>query len=288
MVPVQSDNPVPNQVDILIVIGQDEPTALQTVLDEVDHGFGRAVAQRLHDLGWDVLGTVLSDAEAEGLPWATALIDVTDDTAVETLRDLVGGSLDALVNNAGIAMAGPWEELTSRELRRILDVNVVGAMAVTRACLPALRAARGVVVNLSSVSGQAGDPLMGPYNASKFGLEGASEALAQELAPHEVRVVIVEPGAFRTGISRRARQAADRGSALVYDEGWAGLDGWAEWHGSASADPAGAVDAIVAAVTRQDAPLRLPVGNGIAEKLRAHAAELLAQADAAEEFLGSL
>ena len=75
----------------------------------------------------------------------------------------------------------------------------------------------------------------------------SAAALAQELAPHGVRVVIVEPGAFRTGISQRARQAADRGSAQVYDQGWAGLDGWAEWHGSASADPVGAVDVIVAA-----------------------------------------
>ncbi len=262
------------------------PTALVT---GTSSGFGRGVAQRLSSLGWRVLGTVRSDED--GLPFETVRCDVTDDAAVARLGTEVQrrwGRLDALVNNAGAALAGPAEELSTDEIRWQLDVNLVGPLAVLRACLPALRAAQGVVVQVSSESGISGDGMFSAYNASKFGLEGASEALAQELAPHEVRVVIVEPGAFRTGISRRARQAADRGSALVYDDGWAGLDGWAEWHGSASADPAGAVDAIVAAVLRQDAPLRLPVGDGIAEKLRAHAAELLAQADAAEEFLGSL
>lgn len=262
------------------------PTALVT---GTSSGFGRGVAQRLSSLGWRVLGTVRSDED--GLPFETVRCDVTDDAAVARLGTEVQrrwGRLDALVNNAGAALAGPAEELSTDEIRWQLDVNLVGPLAVLRACLPALRAAQGVVVQVSSESGISGDGMFSAYNASKFGLEGASEALAQELAPLGVRVVIVEPGAFNTGISQRARQAADRGSAQVYDESWAGLDGWAEWHGSASADPGGAVDAIVAAVTRQDAPLRIPVGDGIADKLRARAAELRAQADAAEEFLGSL
>ena len=251
-------------------------------------GFGRAVAQRLHDLGWDVLGTVLSDAEAEGLPWLTARVDVTDDAEVESLRDQVGGSLDALVNNAGIAMAGPWEELTSRELRRILDVNVVGAMAVTRACLPALRAAHGVVVNLSSISGQAGDPLMGPYNASKFALEGASEALRAELRPHGVRVHLVEPGPFRTPISREIQTAEGRGSSGAYAEAWTGVDEWLAWHETSSADPQRCVDAIVGAVLRDDAPFRIPVGDGISEVVRRHAAKLADTATRADTWLTTL
>ncbi|MFN8146450.1 MAG: SDR family oxidoreductase [Candidatus Nanopelagicales bacterium] len=261
------------------------PTALVT---GTSSGFGRGVAERLSSLGWQVLGTVRSD---EGdLPFETIRCDVTDDSAVARLGAEVErrwGRLDALVNNAGAALAGPVEELSTDELRWQLDVNVVGPLAVLRACLPALRAAQGVVVQVSSESGITGDGMFSAYNASKFGLEGASEALAQELAPLGVRVVIVEPGAFKTGIADRSRHAADRGAAAVYDEGWAGLDAWAAWHLTASADPAIAVDAIVAAVTRPGAPLRLPVGDGIAEKLRARAAELLAQADAAEEFLAS-
>lgn len=258
------------------------------VITGTGSGFGRAVAQRLHDLGWDVLGTVLSPEEADDLPWATALVDVTDDAAVASLRDQVGGSLDALVNNAGIAMAGPWEELTSPELRRILDVNVVGAMAVTRACLPALRAARGVVVNLSSVSGQAGDPLMGPYNASKFALEGASEALRAELKPHGVRVHLVEPGPFRTPISLAIQTAEARGSSDAYAEAWDGVDQWLAWHETSSADPQRCVDAIVGAVLRDDAPFRIPVGDGISDVVRRHAAKLADSATRAESWLDTL
>ena len=254
-------------------------------------GLGRGVAEQLTALGWDVLGTVLEESHGVGLGFETIVVDVTDDAAVADLRALVGarwGGLDALVNCAGIAMSGPWEELTPAELRRQLDVNLVGAMAVTGACLPALRAAQGVVVQVSSVSGQAGDPLMGPYNASKFGLEGASEALRAEMRPFGVRVVIVEPGPFRTAIAHASPQAAAKDATGVYAEGWRGVDEWLSWHQEASADPRQCVDAIVGAVTRPDAPVRIPVGEGIADVVRRHAAKLIASADAAEEFLRTL
>jgi NAD(P)-dependent dehydrogenase (short-subunit alcohol dehydrogenase family) len=254
-------------------------------------GLGRGVAQRLHDLGWDVLGTVLQRADEDLLPWSTVVVDVTDDDAVEALGLVVHerfGRLDALVNNAGIAMTGPWEELTPDELRLSLGVNLVGAMAVTRACLPALRAAQGVVVNVSSVSGQAGDPLMGPYNASKFGLEGASEALRQELRPFGVRVHLVEPGPFRTPISAASPTAAARDASGVYAEHWKVVDDWLSWHAASSAHPEPCIAAIVGAVTRDDAPFRIPVGDGIADVVRKHAAAVTRQADAADAWLRTL
>ena len=250
-------------------------------------GFGFGVATTLTSLGWDVLGTVLPGLVAD-LPWETVEVDVTDDDAVEALRGRIGRHLDALVNSAGIAMVGPWEEIEPRELRRILDINVVGAMAVTRACLPSLRAAKGAIVNISSISGQVGDPLMGPYNASKFGLEGASEALRAELRPFGVRVHLVEPGPFRTPILTSGETASARGEVEVYDELWQTVDGWRTWHASSSADPKACVDAIVAAVLRADAPFRIPVGEGIAEAVRRHAAKVVDQATRADEFLGSL
>jgi NAD(P)-dependent dehydrogenase (short-subunit alcohol dehydrogenase family) len=254
-------------------------------------GLGRGAAEKLVALGWDVLGTVLDAAQGDGLPYDTVVADVTDDDDVARLGALVserGGRLDALVNNAGIAMSGPWEEITAAELRRQLGVNLVGAMAVTGACLPALRAAHGVVVNISSVSGQAGDPLMGPYNASKFGLEGASEALRQELRPFGVRVVLVEPGPFRTPISDASPHAAAKDPAGVYAEQWQVVDGWLAWHARASADPQLCIDAIVGAVTRPDAPFRIPVGEGISDVVRKHAAAVIRQADAADEWLRTL
>ena len=256
------------------------------VVTGTSSGLGHGVAAALTSLGWDVLGTVLPGVDVD-VPWRTIELDVTDDDAVAALRDVVGDRVDALVNNAGIALAGPWEEVVPTELRRILDVNVVGAMAVTRACLPALRVAHGVIVNVSSVSGQAGDPLMGPYNASKFALEGASEALRAELKPFGVRVHVVEPGPFRTPISRAGEAAAARGEAGVYDAHWATIDDWMAWHAASSADPQVCIDAIVGAVLRDDAPFRIPVGDGIAEVVRRHAAKVADSATRAETWLAT-
>jgi NAD(P)-dependent dehydrogenase (short-subunit alcohol dehydrogenase family) len=254
-------------------------------------GLGHGVAQRLHDLGWDVLGTVLDRADEDRVPWATVVCDVTDDDSVAALGLVVSDrfrSLDALVNNAGIAMAGPWEELAPAELRRSLGVNLVGAMAVTGVCLPALRVAKGVIVNISSVSGQAGDPLMGPYNASKFGLEGASEALRLELRPFGVRVHLVEPGPFRTPISAASPIAAAKDPDGVYAEHWKVIDDWLSWHAQSSADPQPCIAAIVGAVTRDDAPFRIPVGEGISDVVRKHAAAVARQADDADAWLTTL
>jgi NAD(P)-dependent dehydrogenase (short-subunit alcohol dehydrogenase family) len=263
----------------------ERPTALVT---GTSSGLGRGVAERLSASGWRVLGTVRRPLPL--LPFDTAVCDVTDDDDVDALGSDVmkrWGRLDALINNAGAALAGPVEELTPAELRWQLEVNLVAPLAIVRACLPALRAASGVVVQVSSVSGVVSDAMFGAYNASKRGLEGASEALAQEVAGQGVRVVVVEPGAFNTGIAGRGLLAESRGATGLYSAGWEGLDAWRDWHGTQSADPTGCIDAIVAAATRPDAPLRLPVGAGVADELRRHARELIEQADAAEAFLAS-
>jgi NAD(P)-dependent dehydrogenase (short-subunit alcohol dehydrogenase family) len=252
-------------------------------------GLGRGVGESLTARGWTVLGTVRTPAA--DLPFETVECDVTDDDAVAALGAEVlarWGRLDALVNNAGYGLTGPIEEVSAPELRHQLDVNVVGPLALVRACLPALRAARGVVVQVSSVSGYSADGLFGPYNASKFALEGASEALAVEVAGQGVRVVLVEPGPFRTPITAKSPVPAGRGSSGLYEEQWVELDDWSAWHRAHSPDPQPCIDAIVAAATRPDAPLRLPVGDGIADELRRKGAELVAQADAAVDFLGSL
>lgn len=213
----------------------DRPTALVT---GTSSGLGRRTAERLTEAGWRVLGTLRE--EVPGLPFETVRCDVTDDHAVQALgREVLErwGRLDALVNNAGAALVGPVEELTPDEMRWQLDVNLVAPLALVRACLPALRPAGGVVVQVSSVSGVVSDGLFSMYNASKRGLEGASEALAQEVAPHGVRVVIVEPGAFNTGIASRGRQAAARGTTGLYAAGWQDLDAWRSWHGSEAPTP---------------------------------------------------
>jgi NAD(P)-dependent dehydrogenase (short-subunit alcohol dehydrogenase family) len=132
------------------------------------------------------------------------------------------GRLDVLVDNAGVALGGFLEQLEEDELRRVFDVNVFGAWAMARVALPHLRAVRGLLVLMSSMSGRSALPGLGAYAASKFALEALGEAWRHELAPFGVRVVLVEPGAYRTEIfgrnrrlGRRALDAASPYAALV-------------------------------------------------------------------------
>ena len=255
-------------------------------------GLGRGVAERLLDLGWQVIGTVRDTSAAADLPFETVALDVTDEQAVTSLGHEVmsrWGQLDALVNNAGALLNGPVEELRAQELMRQLNVNVVGAASVTRAMLPALRAARGAVVQVSSVAGQIGYSLFGAYNASKFALEGLSEALALELASQGVRVVLIEPSEFRTDISGKGAYVSDRGSSGVYVDEWREQDEWTDWMRSDSPpDSAACVAAIVGAVVRPDAPRRIAVGDKTADAVREHAREVIDQMNASEAFLRSL
>lgn len=177
-------------------------------------GFGRATALRLAGRGWRVLATVRREADRESLLADNAgqaqpgglevlLCEVTDDDQVAALGQAVRARaprLDALLNNAGTAFPGPLEFQPLADLRRQLEINVVAQIAVTQAVLPALKAARGVIVNVSSMGGRVAFPITGAYHASKFALEALSDALRIELAPFGVRVVVVEPGGSPTAI----------------------------------------------------------------------------------------
>jgi NAD(P)-dependent dehydrogenase (short-subunit alcohol dehydrogenase family) len=135
-------------------------------------------------------------------------LDVTDP---EAACAAVAGvdALHGLVNNAGIAVTGPLEFMPLEELRRQFEVNVIGQLAVTQACLEALRRAQGRIVNVSSIGGRVAGPLYGPYSASKFALEALSDALRRELRGSGVRVSVVEPGGIATPIWERGLAAAD-------------------------------------------------------------------------------
>src|SRR5947209_16873980 len=132
-------------------------------------------------------------------------MDVTDTASITRVRGEVERALGttpliALVNNAGIPAAGPLELLPLDELRRVLEVNLIGVVAVTQAFLPLLKRARGRIVNISSVSGRVAMPFMGPYAASKFALEAVSDSLRRELLPFGVDVIVVEPGSVQSRI----------------------------------------------------------------------------------------
>lgn len=193
-------------------------------------GFGLATAQRFASRGWRVFASMRDPGRGEALRaraarkgWrlTTPSLDVTRADSVAAAVDGVlaetGGRLDVLVNNAGYYAYGPLEETTPDELRAQLETNVVGVHRVTRAVLPAMRARRdGVVITLGSVSGRVALPVVGPYHASKWALEGMIEAWRLELAPFGVRVVLVEPGAFATALHDNERMAAAFGPGSPY------------------------------------------------------------------------
>jgi NAD(P)-dependent dehydrogenase (short-subunit alcohol dehydrogenase family) len=193
-------------------------------------------------------------------------LDVTNEDDVRALAEI--DPLDALVNNAGIAVAAPLEFLPPEELRTQLEVNVIGQVAVTQAVLPALRAARGRIVFVGSVSGRSALPFMGPYAASKHALEAVADSLRVELAPWGIGVTIVEPGTIRTPMWARGGQRAEELSqrageraAELYGARAAAFRRIAAERGANGA-PAEAVAAVVArALTAKRAPARVLVGR---------------------------
>ncbi|HEX2084450.1 MAG TPA: SDR family NAD(P)-dependent oxidoreductase [Solirubrobacteraceae bacterium] len=172
-------------------------------------GIGRATAERLSADGFHVLAGV---RRAEDAPHGAepVVLDVTDPAGIEAARTRVAErGLFGLVNNAGITVQGPLEFLALDDFRRQLEVNLVAPLALTQALLPALRASRGRIVMVSSVGGRTALPFLGPYHASKWGLEGLSESLRQEVEPLGVRVAIVEPGSADTEIWRKGQADVD-------------------------------------------------------------------------------
>jgi NAD(P)-dependent dehydrogenase (short-subunit alcohol dehydrogenase family) len=177
-------------------------------------GIGRACARRLVGSSWRVIGGVRTaeDADAvrgEGIEPLT--LDVTDAEQVAAAAEEVGTELHGLVDNAGIAVASPLELVPLDELRRQLEVNVVGQVAVTQALLPALRRARGRIVLMGSIGGRSALPFLGPYAASKHALEAIADSLRVELRPWGVDVSIVEPASIATAIWQKG---ASRAQAL--------------------------------------------------------------------------
>jgi len=175
-------------------------------------GIGHASAVRLVASGWRVFGGVRSEEDAERLRGhgvEPLQLDVTDSAAIAAAAEVVGGELHGLVDNAGIAIAAPLELVPLDELRRQLEVNVVGQVAVLQAFLPLLRRSRGRVVLVGSVGGRSALPFLGPYAASKHALEAIADSLRVELAPWGIGVSIVEPASVKTAIWTKGAAQAD-------------------------------------------------------------------------------
>jgi NAD(P)-dependent dehydrogenase (short-subunit alcohol dehydrogenase family) len=171
-------------------------------------GIGKAAALYLAQKGWQVLAGVRKVADAEALRRESLqnliplYLDITDQTQIKNAVEVVSqvGDLTGLVNNAGIAIAGPLEFVPLEEIRRQFEVNIIGHIAVTQAMLPFIRKTRGRIVFVGSIGGRSSFPFFAPYNASKYALEAITDALRVELRPWKIHVSIVEPGVVETPI----------------------------------------------------------------------------------------
>jgi NAD(P)-dependent dehydrogenase (short-subunit alcohol dehydrogenase family) len=190
------------------------------VITGASTGIGEACALQLDKLGYRVFAGIRKAADGESLRRRASArlvpvrLDISDETeiahAARTVTEALGGAgLAGLVNNAGIVVSGMLEFLPLDALRRQLEVNVIGQIAVTQAFLPSLRKARGRIVNIGSLSGLISSPFTGAYCASKFALEALTDALRQELRPWKIHVSIVEPGFIHTPILTKSLSAAD-------------------------------------------------------------------------------
>ncbi|HLJ88102.1 MAG TPA: oxidoreductase [Candidatus Angelobacter sp.] len=249
-------------------------------------GFGRAFVEHALERGYNVV------AAGRNLSKLDEIVKVAPNSALAVkldvndraqLKDAVSqtmakfGRVDVLINNAGYGIVGALEETPESELRAQMETNFFGAMAVTQAFLPILRAQKsGAIVNISSMGGQLSFAGFSAYSASKFALEGASEALAQEVKPFGIKVLIVEPGQFRTELAGSAMKHMPELEAYAETVG-ATRKFAASMHGTQEGDPRKAARAIEQAIDAPNTPLRLQLGEDSVSAIRAHAETLLTE-----------
>jgi NAD(P)-dependent dehydrogenase (short-subunit alcohol dehydrogenase family) len=224
-------------------------------------GIGQACAVRLSRHGWRVLAGVRREGDAPAGS-EEVLLDVT-----EPPSSLDVDRLDGLVNNAGIAVAGPLEFLDADELRRQLEVNVVGQLRVTQLAVPALREARGRIVNIGSISGRSALPFLGAYAMSKFALEAMTDSLRVELRPWGIHVAIVEPGTIKTPMWTRERPDPPPEGLTLYGDRLAAFRSFALKRSTNGAPAEAVADTVEHALTAERPRARYLVGRDA--KLRA-------------------
>jgi NAD(P)-dependent dehydrogenase (short-subunit alcohol dehydrogenase family) len=248
-------------------------------------GFGYAFAEHALARGYNVVAAARDVSKLQALVARDPqrVLPVTLDLnrsegAARAVAEAVArlGTIDVLINNAGNAIVGAVEETPDDELHAIMETNFFGAVSVIRAALPVMRSQKsGAIVNISSMGGQLSFAGVSAYSASKFALEGISEALAQEVAPFGIKVLIVEPGAFRTNLQGAAMR--DMPVIEAYqDHVGANRATMHSLSGTQQGDPAKAAHAIELALAAPKTPLRLQLGDDSVDAVRAHAENLLA------------
>jgi NAD(P)-dependent dehydrogenase (short-subunit alcohol dehydrogenase family) len=189
-------------------------------------GIGQATAEFFQQQGWNVAATMRNPEKAKGwINQANTIglrLDVTDISSIrDALKEAVAkfGAIDVLVNNAGYGLVGPFEASTPEQVDRQISTNVTGLMNVTREIIPHFRERReGVIINVSSVGGRITFPLYSLYHATKWAVEGFSEALVFELQPFNIRIKIIEPGPIKTDFYDRSMDVMTKSGLTAYDD----------------------------------------------------------------------
>jgi NAD(P)-dependent dehydrogenase (short-subunit alcohol dehydrogenase family) len=254
-------------------------------------GIGAACALHLDCLGFSVFAGVRRTVDAEALRQRssarleTIVIDVTDAISIDAARKVVDDAVGAdglagLVNNAGIAVAGPLEFLPLNDLRQQFEVNVIGQIAVTQAFLPLIRRARGRIVNMGSIGGRWATPFVGAYSASKFALEALTDALRVELSHSGIEVSIIEPGNISTPIWQKSKAVAaateaafPKAATAIYGRELAAVHRFAERAAGRGMSPDAVARAVAHALTATRPKTRYLVGRDA--KARALLAKVL-------------
>lgn len=237
----------------------------------ISGGLGKALCQALIARGEFVVGTFRDLEQAAAfnkkypLKALGLVMDLTIPEQVEEVVDRVinqFGRIDVLVNNAGYGFAGAVEEASMDEVRSVFEANFFGTLHLTQLVLPHMRdQKKGHIVQISSHGGVKAFPGFGIYNASKFALEGLSEALSQEVAPLGIKVSIVEPGPFRTGFAGRNLKLSEQVIPEYHETVGVFKQKLNAVHGKQEGDPKKAAEAVIRMVHEQWDVLRLPLGK---------------------------
>lgn len=237
-------------------------------------GIGHATAARLAESGWRVFAGMRRPGEVAQAFGAQAIeLDVTSEQSIAAAREAIsgetGGRLDALVNNAGIPVAGAVETIPTDDFRELIETNLIGQFAVTKACLPLLRHSRGRIVFIGSLGGRVAFPYASAYHASKFAIEGFAESLRAEMDPLGVTVSVIEPAAMGTEIwgkgreqLARVRNSLDAEQERVYGEALAGFDQRLASADVDAEDPAAVAEKVEQALAARSPEDRYLVGKG--------------------------
>lgn len=232
-------------------------------------GIGRETAKLFQSKNWKVAATMRSPEKAEDLQrivdLETFTLDVTDPPSIKnaiegTLEKF--GRIDAVVNNAGYGLLGPFEAATHEQIERQFNTNVFGLMNVCREIIPYFRKEkRGVIVNLSSLGGRIAFPFSSLYNATKWAVEGFSESLQYELEPFNIRVKLIEPGPIKTDFYSRSQVIAKKDDLTIYDHRLEPFLEFMDRGGNNAPDGSAVAQVIYDAVTDENRKLRYPINT---------------------------